>query len=340
MTRRTPLYLSLALSGLILAACGENTTPAEPETGENQSMTASLLAAASNSWTTKATLPGPTELYGYDVGVIPNSAGQSIVYALGGTDGEGGSGFPVQAYNVATNTWTMKSSNVYVFNSNGVGKIGKKLYFSGGYDYGGGSLDIHSTLYAYDPATDRMIRKADMPLHTADGVTGVVDGKLYVLPGVCSGDLWPYPGYCENEPIRKLFRYDPASDTWSGLRYSPHFHRSAAGGVINGKFYVAGGLNGFTPVADLDVYDVATNTWSTRAPLPTAGAAIGAVLGGKFYVISMGGSELHTYVYNPGTNTWQTKAAPTTGPGAVARVTLDAHAYLFAVGHPSELYTP
>jgi N-acetylneuraminic acid mutarotase len=351
MTRRTPFYRSLTLGVLALAACGDNTTPSEPGTVGDRSLAVSSLAVASNTWTAKAPQPG-TGLFGASAGVVPNSAGQSIVYVFGGTDGAGGTGFGTRAYDVATNTWTNKgaSSRVFVFNSNGVGKVGNKLYFSGGYDYGSGERLIATQVWAYDPGANRLIRKADMPKATADGVTGVIDGKLYVLPGTCSGDLWPDPRYCEQEPIRRLFRYDPVTNSWTGLRYAPHFHKNGAGGVINGKFYVAGGFNGFQPVADLDVYDPARNIWRTLAPVPTAGAAIGTVLQGKLFVIVQSGSELRAYAYDPASNTWKAKAVPARAHDSIARVTLDGRTYLLAVGgshgrdseipNDSELYTP
>ena len=283
-------------------------------------------------------------------GVAPTGAGQLITYTLGGTDGQGGTGFAVQAYNVATNTWTTKASRVGVFNSNGVGRIGGRLYFSGGYNAVETPPSFTKLLWAYNYSQDRMIKKADLPIFSAEGVTGVINGKLYVLPGACSGDRYPNPGYCAEEPTRRFYRYDPTTNAWIGRRAAPHFHLGGAGGVIDGKFYVAGGLNGFQPVADLDVYDPAMNTWRTLAPLPTAGAAIGAVLQNRLFVVSGSGGTLHTYAYNPGTNSWATKASPTSGHDAVARVTLDGHSYLLAVGgshgadldipNDSELYAP
>jgi N-acetylneuraminic acid mutarotase len=92
---------------------------------------------------------------------------------------------------------------------NGVGKIGSKLYHSGGLR--GGEAVYSSELHAYDYAGDRMIRKASMPKFTGDGVTGVINGKLYVLPGTCSTE----DGSCDLEPIRQLYRYDPATNTGS-----------------------------------------------------------------------------------------------------------------------------
>jgi hypothetical protein len=272
--------------------------------------------------------------------MAPNSAGQSIVYAFGGTSSdEGGTGKSVKAYNVATDSWTGRLARVGVFYSNGVGKIGSKLYFSGGYVTAGSLPDATSGLWAYDYSNDRMIKKANLPIFSAEGVSGVINGKLYVLPGACNGNGYPSPGYCAVEETRRFYRYDPATNTWVSRRQAPHFHKRGAAAVIDGKLYVVGGRNGSQPVADLDVYDPATNTWRTLAPIPTAGAASGAALGGRFYVV-VSGSVMRSYAYNPATNKWAAKAAPDIF-GPVVRVALNDRSRLFtANGNRSALYTP
>ena len=298
MTRLLPLHLTFAVSLLALTACGEDQSPTQPDTAGEPARVAASLALASNSWTAKA--PDPFGIVvRVSVGVFPNPAGQSIVYSFGGLDLDGGTQIGMSAYNVATNTWTGlgPDTRIGVYGTNGVGKIGSNLYVSGG-AFSSDEPGWWGT-WAYDPAANRLIRKADMPKATADGVSGVIDGRLWVLPGTCSTAAWPSPGYCEHEAIRQLYRYDPANNTWVARRAAPHYHRNGAGGVINGKFYVAGGGGS----ADLDVYDPATDTWRTRAPLPTAGRAIGAVLGGRLFVIVGLGSERRAYAYDPGTNT-------------------------------------
>ena len=137
---------------------------------------------------------------------------------------------------------------MYVYNSNGVGRIGNTLYISGGETYCGGSWHIDGGFWAYDPATNTLTRKPTPPKLTADGVTGVIDGKLYVLPGLCSSDYYPdIPVYCETSPSARLFRYNPATNLWATKQSAPHYHANGAGGVINGKFYVAGGANTTAP---------------------------------------------------------------------------------------------
>jgi N-acetylneuraminic acid mutarotase len=190
-----------------------------------------------------------------------------------------------------------------------------------------------------------MIRKANLPIFSAEGVSGVINGKLYVLPGACNGNGYPNPGYCAVEETRRFYRYDPATNGWVTRPQAPHFHRRGAAGVIDGKLYVVGGFgSSFAPVADLDVYDPATKTWRSRASIPLGGAASGAVIGGRFYVVvqHFNGStpDHHLYSYNPTTNEWRPRAAPSFF-GSATRVELDGRFHLFmATRNKSALYTP
>jgi N-acetylneuraminic acid mutarotase len=93
-------------------------------------------------------------------------------------------------------------------------------------------------------------------------------------------------------------------------------HVMAAG--ITGKFYVVGGQIGCCDDEDvldtLEVYNPATNTWATQAPMHQArSAGRSAVIGDKWYVVGgrTGGEDPHDVatleVYNPMTDTWTTK---------------------------------
>jgi hypothetical protein len=344
---RLSLTLALTASVIVLGSCSTDETTA-PSTSRDQSPAAPSFAIGSNTWTPKSALPqGPT---GVATGMVYDAAGNSVVYAVGGTNDDGFTGFAIQAYSMATNTWTAKTARVFYFNTNGVGKLGSKLYFTGGHDTGGGEDIVVGQTWAYDYASDKLIRKADMPKATADGVSGVISGKLYVLPGTCSGNFWPDPRYCEDESIRTLYRYDPSTNTWVARAAAPHNHRRAAGGVINGKLYVAGGnTTNELPSAALDVYDPATNTWKSLAPLPAATTTgSGAVIGNKLLVVAWVGGTVRAYSYDPVTNKWTAKAAPPSF-GALARVALNGKSYVLSVGgtglccdpdSPSQLYTP
>src|SRR5207249_11660387 len=93
-------------------------------------------------------------------------------------------------------------------------------------------------------------------------------------------------------------------------------HGQGAIGASNGKVYVTGGLIAGTSTVTnaLRIYDIASNTWTSGANMPTSPgveAAAGAVVNGKFYV--MGGDDgtngLNTnFIYDIATNTWTTGA--------------------------------
>jgi N-acetylneuraminic acid mutarotase len=339
------LELTLALTFCVLAfiGCAPDETPLGPASGEE--ISAPAFALAPNSWTARAPLPtGRQEL---DAAVVNNGAGEPILYVLGGWDVLDQPVSRVEAYNYSTNRWTTKAASGAGQESNGVGVIGGKLYISGGVTEHGDGLEIDKTLVTYDPVRDVFSSKANMPRTSANGVSGVIRGRLYVLTGQCGPD-------CAHSLTRRLYRYDPATNAWNAsLPWCPNAHVRGAGGVINGKFYVAGGVhaNGVTS-ARLDVYDPATNSWKALAPMPSAvvGAA-GAVIKNKLYV--MGGNVgKAVYSYDPVTNRWTARAPMLTGRrnlAAASLITPSGNPKILAVGgigsdergyRANELYTP
>jgi N-acetylneuraminic acid mutarotase len=326
-------------AGLLVTALGcreDAESPTAPELG------AATATLASNTWSARAPVPAPHS--GFAVGAAENAAGQWLVYIFGGGDENGDTGFPAYVYNVATNTWAGAGGLIESTDLNGVGKIGNKFYMTGGMKCCDIDFETWSKTWAYSPSTTMMTLKANMPKPTRSGVTGVINGKLYVLPGYCSGEA-NEPGHCTvGGPIRQLYRYDPSTNTWITRRQAPHFHTHGAAGVIADKFYVVGSQGRY-----LDVYDPATNTWVTRAPIPTAGEELfGAAIQSKLFVISWshpnGGDVVSkAYLYDPATNTWKARAAPPNGiAGPIVKVLLNGQPRLFLPGGfgPSYLYTP
>ena len=232
-----------------------------------------------------------------------------------------------------------------MYASNGVGKIGNKLYFSGG-KLGAGNLpDFTNRLWAYDYTQDRMIRKADMPIFSAEGVTGVIGTRLYVLPGACGGNAYPNPGYCAEEATRRFYRYDPGTDTWTSRRQDSPLSPRRRGRGNCGQALRGGRRRTRNPrcgrprrVRSGDQH------LAQLAPLPTAGFARGAALGGEFHVLVVryDGTtpDFRHYAYSPVTGQWKTKAPPDV-IGSATKVTLNGSARIFtATGNRSALFTP
>lgn len=313
--RYRPLLPTLLGLGLTLAACGE--APTQPDTAPAGTGAGPELALASNSWITRRDMP--YERWTLSAAVVHNAAGQSILYAIGGQTAGGLSLGRVQAYNVATNTWTWKRDMpVPLYGMNGAAVFNGKIYISGGrtkYDY----RTPLAKLYVYDPWRDTWTRKRDMPAGGTSGVSGFINGTLYVLTACVQGP----ETYYEPCPQSNFYSYNRLMDRWTVLpKPSGAYNVAGVGGVIAGKFYVAGRATpyvGGDEPGRLEVYDPVTNQWTKKAPPPTPPAvgAAGAVLKGRLYVI--GGRRYNrdieewenvrtTLAYNPITNIWTTKA--------------------------------
>jgi N-acetylneuraminic acid mutarotase len=234
--------------------------------------------------------------------------------------------------------------------TNGAAAINGKIYISGGCRDRKCFYPTNA-LYMYDPARDVWTQKREIPPdssngpdgenHYADGngVSGVINGKLYVVSGCFENDS--EKGYFEScSPL--FFRYNPATDRWLQLPspFAVPEYAPTIGGVIDGKFYVM-----TSNAVYFAVYDPATNRWTPLNALgggPRYGAA-SAVVGGKLYVFggwrydtSTGARDtLATTVrYDAATRTWVQRAdlpGPRTGIAA-SRIFLNGKARIEVVG--------
>jgi N-acetylneuraminic acid mutarotase len=78
--------------------------------------------------------------------------------------------------------------------------------------------------------------------------------------------------------------------------------------VLDGKLYQVGGCDVACGVADVNVYDPATDSWSRAADYPEAVSWVScAPVDGKLYCgggATDAGNIAHTYVYDPATDAW------------------------------------
>ena len=96
--------------------------------------------------------------------------------------------------------------------------------------------------------------------------------------------------YCaEGDTGTGFASYNIATDTWASLTNIPGTdHYGSASGAFNGKVFVAGGSTGF--VNTVQVYDVATNTWSSGTIAPNDFLLAGYQQVGQ-YLYVVGGFE-------------------------------------------------
>ena len=149
------------------------------------------------------------------------------------------------------------------------------------------------------------------PVATADGSAPVarheaafvrVADKYYLLGG---------------RGIRPVSIYDPATRVWTTGSPPPveihHFQPVVHGGKILLLGAMTGGYPGETPLPDIQIYDPATDAWSTGAPLPAErrrGGAGAVAHDGKIYLVCgitdghRGGHVAWLDEYDPATGAW------------------------------------
>ncbi len=164
---------------------------------------------------------------------------------------------------------------------------------------------------------------APLPEVHSEVAVAVAGGKLYVVGGT-NATTFVLP---LNE------EYDPATKRWRERAPLPQplTHLGVVG--MNGKIYVVGGFSDPTRdhVGAVDttyVYDPASDTWRTLAPLEAPRGSVGvAVLDGKLHAIGGRGLDLQTVatheVYDPATNRWSEAAPLPRARDHLAVVTLD-----------------
>jgi N-acetylneuraminic acid mutarotase len=163
--------------------------------------------------------------------------------------------------------------------------------------------------YQYNPTTNTWMSIAPLPA-PRNWFSAVSDGTyIYLLGGVDQNFT----------TTATLWRYDPATNTYNtslpSYTIPTYFHASA---YLNGKIYrIAGAAIGTD--FHVEVYDIASNTWSMAANYPVANHTLmAATLGG--YVYAGGGNAFPTnaYRYDPNTNTWTAIADLPAGRTAAA----------------------
>jgi N-acetylneuraminic acid mutarotase len=271
-----PALLTLGSLSFALASCGDQTT--QPNLPADPTSLAAASVPAPTTWIQRA--QDPVDRVGFVTATVPNAAGESIVYVIGGWEYGNPPMKLVEAYNVATNEWSRKRDlPIALRNFNGAGVIGGKIYIAGGQTRGWSTY----TLFVYDPAKDTWTRLRGMPLRGAYGVSGVIGNKLYVA----------HPSETQADHM-DFMRYDPATNKWATLPSPKHVYRYV-GGVLYGKLYLVG--------SQTEMYDPATNRWTDKAPAPMPGR-IAAAAQAKLYVFTTMDYPRRTLVYAPLSDSW------------------------------------
>ncbi|QPD02976.1 MAG: Galactose oxidase [Candidatus Nitrospira kreftii] len=174
---------------------------------------------------------------------------------------------------------------------------------------------------------------APMPTKRTEVATATLEGKICVVGGFEKPSL----GNVLNLAITPSVEvYDPTADRWTSKASMPVGLHHIGIGVAGGRLYVIGGysksgLGVWNPVATVYAYDPTTDSWTERAPMPTARGALSVTEhDGKLYAI--GGydrkaNNAQVEVYDPLHNVWTTAAPIPTPRDHLAAATIDGKIY-------------
>lgn len=235
-------------------------------------------------------------------------------YLIGGING-GGTGYDANAvlvYDPITSTWSENDPVPIRFHHfQPVVKDGL-VYITSAWITPNPFNDSNDSIYIYNPLNDSWTTGREVPDSRKRGSAGSVlyDGKIYIS---CGNE----GGHGGHSSVKKwLDVYDPATGAWDSLPDAPIERDHIYATIINDQMYMAAGRQSdnnswlSTTIGQIDVYDFATNTWSTNAKdLPTgrSGAPL-ATLDDKLVVLGgetdQNDSHEEMEVYDPVTDKW------------------------------------
>ena len=215
--------------------------------------------------------------------------------------------FQIAAAAGPKDSWLSKTNMPSVREGLTVTEVAGKIYVIDGYGIVGGSFvgDTNRN-EVYDPTTDSWAVKTPAPTVRAELTAAAHANKIYVLGG-------RHIGVLDTNEI-----YNTVTDTWITGAPMPTNRAGLASAAVGNKIYAIGGRDSTAPqpyppfgvLGTVEVYDIATDTWTTVAPLNAPRSDLVAVShGGKIYAIGGwdGNQVVGTVeVYNPTKDTWTT----------------------------------
>ncbi|RXE58134.1 Kelch repeat-containing protein [Acetivibrio mesophilus] len=229
------------------------------------------------------------------------------IYIIGGQNDYFQTLKTVEEYDISTGAWSSCPEISEKKRDLTSAVIDGKIYVCGGDLFGHMGKSYSNMLEVYDPVSKTWTKKANMPKGLAGHRAVSLNGYLYVV-----GGKQEQQNKYDSEFSQNVYKYDPASNSWSTVASLPvpmTYHGLVA---VNGKIYAIGGYNSTGMLDSVYEYDPLTNTWATKGPMPQGNMQFStAVINDKIFII--GGSESFSndlnivYEYDPANEIWTKK---------------------------------
>jgi N-acetylneuraminic acid mutarotase len=220
----------------------------------------------------------------------------------------------VYVYDPVENTWLTIAGPSTSVVGYGVAVVDDLLYIFGGIHHPHvenmqyvpfGHKNAVPTPEPSNPTADFWCTKVSMSQARFGLGVIAVNGKIYAIGGSTEIGL-------KNSLTGINDRYDPVTDTWTTLEPMPTPRTNFAIVAYQGKIYCMGGrsFERGTQIecAVVEVYDIATNDWSTKPFLPFNGGSQAYVIQEKIFVIKLSSyMESNLYIYDPEIDKWTEK---------------------------------
>ena len=214
--------------------------------------------------------------------------------------------------------------------------VGSRIYVIGSFTCCFPNEEIVTDIYIYNTVTESWYIDGTMPADRARGSTAAVlhKGKIYLIGGNTAG---------HNGGVVAWFdEYDPATGQWQQLEDAPYARDHFMAAIAYGKLVASAGRqtalpNPFnSPVLPTDVYDFASQSWSTAADIPTGRAGALAVAYGAEVVVA--GGEIDTSdaalstveAFNVVSSEWRSLQAMNIGRHSGGGVLMDEQMHIVA----------
>ena len=210
----------------------------------------------------------------------------------------------------------------------------EQVWVIGGF---GNSADPVASVESYDPVHNVWESWPPLPVAVHHAAAAVVDDRLFVVGGYSGGRVqWT--------PLENVYEFVGERGVWEARAPMPTPRGGLAVAVLGSRLHALGGSADRVTNAH-EIYDPATNRWTTVNAMPTARDHLAAVgfqgrvwaLGGR--ASFMGEQYGNVEIYDPATDSWRTGPALPTGRGGLTAVALPDRIFVFGGEAPLRIFS-